>query len=111
MMRKSWSPTTRGSLTGVRDEAPYLTRVVNGRAVILDYGIKQGDGTWKLASDPATTYATVADIQALPHAAGSEWRVEDIQANPLANLPVAQIGVYFVGGAANDNMFAGKIAA
>jgi predicted ATPase with chaperone activity len=29
---------------------------------IFDYGIKQSDGTWKLASDPGTTYATKADI-------------------------------------------------
>jgi hypothetical protein len=70
--------------------------------VILDYGIKQSDGTWKLASDPATTYATKADIAALAHASGTEWRIEDIQFNPLANLPVAQIGVYFINGAVKD---------
>jgi hypothetical protein len=71
--------------------------------VILDYGIKQSDGTWKLASDPGTTYATKADIAAVAHAAGTEWRVEDIQFNPLANLPVAQIGVYFINGAVKDH--------
>jgi hypothetical protein len=78
--------------------------------VILDYGIKQSDGTWKLASDPGTTYATKADIAALAHPAGTpdqgpgqaSWRVEDIQFNPLANLPVAQIGVYFINGAVKD---------
>jgi hypothetical protein len=70
--------------------------------VILDYGIKQSDGTWTLASDPGTTYATKADIAALAHPAGTEWRVEDIQFNPLANLPVAQIGVYFINGAVKD---------
>jgi hypothetical protein len=70
--------------------------------MILDYGIKQSDGTWKLASDPGTTYATKADIAALAHASGTEWRVEDIQFNRLANLPVEQIGVYFINGAVKD---------
>jgi hypothetical protein len=111
-LEQAWSPTTRGaSQMPSRDEAPYLVRVVNGpstgsgsggRAVILDYGIKQSDGTWKLASDPGTTYATKADIAALAHASGTEWRIEDIQFNPLANLPVEQIGVYFINGAVKD---------
>ena len=107
------------ALAGMRDAAPYLTRVVGGpstgsgsagRAVILDYGIKQADGMWKLASDAATSYATVADIRALAHPAGTpdqgpgqaSWRVVDIQANPLADLPVAEIGVWFVSGEARD---------
>jgi hypothetical protein len=97
-----------------REEAPYLTQIVAGpngtRAVILDYGIRQGDGTWKLASDPLTTYATVADIQALAHPAGTpdqgpgqaSWRIEDIQFNPLADLPVEEIGVYFISGEVKD---------
>jgi Ca2+-binding RTX toxin-like protein len=103
-LEQGWSPTTRAesALTGMRDEAPYLMRVVSGRAVILDYGIKQGDGTWKLASDASTIYATVAAITALAHASGTEWRVEDIQANPLADLPVAEIGVYFIDGTVKD---------
>jgi hypothetical protein len=41
-------------------------------------------------------------VPALAHASGTEWRVEDIQFNPLANLPVAQIGVYFINGAVKD---------
>lgn len=102
-IEQAWSPTTRSAAEmPSRTEAPYLTQIVNGRAVILDYGIKQSDGTWKLASDPATTYATREDIAALAQPAGSEWRVEDIQFNPLADLPVEQIGVNFVGGEAVD---------
>ncbi len=79
-LEQGWSPSSRAAALTSRDEAPYLMRVVNGpstglgsagRAVILDYGIRQADGTWKLASDPAVTYATAADIKALPHATGS----------------------------------------
>jgi hypothetical protein len=77
-------------------------RVIAGRAVILDYGIKQADGTWHLASAPGLSYATRAEITALPHAPGTQWRVEDIQHNPLASLPVAQIGVRFTGGTVVD---------
>jgi hypothetical protein len=70
-------------------------------AVIEDYGIKQGDGSWTLAST-GVNYASVADITALAHTAGTEWRVEDLQANPLADLPVDEIGVYFINGAVKD---------
>ena len=102
-LEQGWSPSDRGvGELPTREEVPYLVQVVNGRAVILDYGISQGDGTWKLASDPSTTYATVADIMALGHAAGTEWRREDIQANPLADLPVETIGVYFINGEVKD---------
>lgn len=102
-LEQGWSPSDRGAAEmPARDEAPYLVHVVNGRAVILDYGIKQSDGTWKLASNAAVTYANVADIVALSHAAGTEWRVEDIQANPLANLSVEKMGVYFINGEVKD---------
>jgi hypothetical protein len=66
-------------------------------AVILDYGIRQADGTWTLAST-GVNYASVADITALAHTAGTEWRTEDLQSNPLADLPVDEIGVYFING-------------
>jgi hypothetical protein len=106
-LEQAWSPTDRSAAEmPAREEAPYLTQIVAGpngtRAVILDYGIRQGDGTWALASDPLTTYATKADIQALAHPAGSEWRIEDIQFNPLADLPVEEIGVYFISGEVKD---------
>ncbi|WP_156028661.1 calcium-binding protein [Sphingobium chlorophenolicum] len=102
-LEQGWSPADRGAgEVPARNEAPYLVRIVDGRAVILDYGIRQGDGTWKLASDPATTYASVDDILALAHAAGAEWRREDIQFNPVADLPVEQIGVYFINGEVKD---------
>ena len=101
-LEQGWSPSSRGAALTSRDEAPYLMRVVAARAVILDYGIRQVDGTWKLASNSSATYATVADIKALPHATGTEWRVEDIQFNPLAGLSVEQIGVYFIDGAVKD---------
>ena len=76
--------------------------VVDGRAVILDYGIEQADGSWKLASDSVTTYATKADILALAHATGTEWRTETIGFNPLAIVPVERIGVRFTDGIAVD---------
>ncbi|MGA9581850.1 MAG: calcium-binding protein, partial [Allosphingosinicella sp.] len=101
-LEQAWSPASRGEPLTKRDEAPYLMRVENGRAIILDYGIKQADGRWALASAPGTTYAGVDAILALPHAAGTEWRREDIQFNPLADLPVEAIGVRFTDGKVVD---------
>ena len=40
-LEQAWSPATRGEPLEDRDEAPYLMRMENGRAVILDYGIRQ----------------------------------------------------------------------
>jgi hypothetical protein len=77
-------------------------RIVNDRAVILDYGIRQSDGRWKLASDPDATYATRADVMALAHAEGTEWRAEELGFNPYANLPVERIGVRFTDGQVVD---------
>ena len=101
-LEQGWSPATRGALAALRTEAPYLTRVVNGRAVILDYGILQADGTWKLASDSAVTYASKEAITALTHPAGTEWRTEEIGFNPYAELPVDHIGVRFTDGQVVD---------
>ena len=101
-LEQAWSPSSRESALAFRDEAPYLMSQVNGRAVILDYGIKQTDGSWALASNPSVSYASIDAIFALPHAIGTEWRREDIQFNPLANLPVEKIGVNFINGVAVD---------
>lgn len=101
-LEQAWSPSSRGPGDPVRDEAPYLTQVVDGRAVILDYGIEQPDGTWVLASDPATSYASKDAILALAHPAGTEWRSEEIGFNPYAHLPVDRIGVRFTDGVAVD---------
>lgn len=74
--------------------------------MILDYGVKQTDGTWKLASDVAaglgTSYASKAAITALAKPAGAEWRVEEIGFNPYANLAVDRIGVRFTDGQVVD---------
>ena len=101
-LEQGWSPATRGPAAVLRDEAPYLTRIVDGRAVILDYGIRQADGSWKLASDPSVSYASKAAITALGHPAGTEWRVEEIGFNPYADLPVDTIGVRFTDGQVVD---------
>ena len=79
-------------------------------AVIDDYGIKQQDGSWQLASGTAIKDAsghviaapTKADILAQAHAAGSEWRIESFGFNPIANLPVQNIGIDIVGGQVSD---------
>ncbi|MGL5837807.1 MAG: calcium-binding protein, partial [Sphingorhabdus sp.] len=112
-LEQGWSPVTRpeSALATMRAEAPYLAKIVDGRAVILDYGIAQADGSWKLASDSAVSYASVADLIAqAPRPStgsgsvgnGAEWRVEAIQANPLADVAVQEIGVYFINGAVKD---------
>jgi hypothetical protein len=109
-LEQAWSPDTRGSAVQFRDTAPYLMHVVAGRAVIDDYGIKQADGSWALASGAAVLAAdgsviaapTKADILAQAHAAGSEWRTESLGFNPYANLPVQQIGIDIVNGNVAD---------
>ena len=85
-LEQTWSPSSREAALTDREAAPYLMSVVNGRAVILDYGIQQADGSWQLASDSATTYGTKADILALAHPTGTEWRTEELGFNPYANL-------------------------
>ncbi|MET1112193.1 MAG: calcium-binding protein, partial [Allosphingosinicella sp.] len=101
-LEQAWSPASRGEALTKRDEAPYLMRLQGGRAIILDYGVKLADGRWALASAPGTAYASVEAILALPHAAGTEWRREDLQFNPLADLPVEAIGVRFTDGKVVD---------
>ena len=109
-LEQSWSPNDRAAATQFRDAAPYLTQVVDGRAVILDYGVENADGSWRLASGAPVVDAngaviaapTRADILAQAHAAGSEWRVEMLGFNPYAALPVPEIGVNFLDGQVVD---------
>jgi hypothetical protein len=109
-LEQAWSPDTRGAAVQFRDTAPYLMHVVNGRAVIDDYGIKQADGSWALASGAAIkdangtviAHPTKADILAQAHSAGSEWRTESLGFNPYAGLPVQQIGIDIVNGNVSD---------
>jgi Ca2+-binding RTX toxin-like protein len=83
---------------------------VDGRAVILDYGIKNADGSWYLASGRAVLNAqgtaiaapSVADVLAQAHPIGQEWRLESFGFNPLTSLPVDAIGVRFADGIAVD---------
>jgi hypothetical protein len=109
-VEQAWSPDTRGSALQFREAAPYLMHVVSGRAVIDDYGIKQADGSWALASGTAIKDAngnviaspTKADILAQAHSAGTEWRVESFGFNAFANLPVQNIGIDIVNGQVAD---------
>jgi hypothetical protein len=109
-VEQAWSPDTRGAALQFRDAAPYLMHVVSGRAVIDDYGVKQADGSWALASGAAIVDAqgnviahpTKADILAQAHAAGTEWRTESFGYNPIANLAVTNIGIDIVNGMVAD---------
>jgi hypothetical protein len=93
-----------------RDAAPYLTHIVAGRAVIDDYGIKQGDGSWQLASGTpikdaqgaVIAHPTLADILAQTHGTGFEWRTESLGFNAFAGIPVATIGIDIVNGKVAD---------
>lgn len=84
--------------------------MVNGRAVVLYYGIENPDGSWRLASGRSIVGAggqviaspTVADILAQAKAVGQDWRVEVIGFNPYASIDVEEIGVYQVDGIAVD---------
>jgi hypothetical protein len=101
-LTQSFSPSSRGVSTKFRAEVPYLTKIVDGRVVILDHGVKQADGTWTLASNPATSFATAEDILKQPHAIGTAWTIEEIGFNPYADVPVENIGIYFLDGKAID---------
>ncbi len=109
-LEQAWSPDTRGAALQFRDAAPYLMHVVAGRAVIDDYGVKQADGSWMLASGAAIldaqgqviAHATIADILAQAHGPGTEWRTESFGYNPIANLPVQNIGIDIVNGQVAD---------
>ncbi len=48
-LEQTWSPAERAAALSHREAAPYLMRVVDGRAVILDHGVRQADGSWHLA--------------------------------------------------------------
>jgi Ca2+-binding RTX toxin-like protein len=105
-IEQTWTPVSRSALAQFRDEAPYLARIVDGRAIIDDYGIQNADGSWRLASGREITdeggnviaAPTVADILALSRNADQEWRVEEIGFNPYADIEVERIGVRFTDG-------------
>src|SRR5262249_40285023 len=109
-LEQAWSPTSRGAAVAFRQDAPYLAQIVDGRVVVLDHGIQDADGSWRLASGTPVTdadgnviaHASVDDIVAMAHPAGQEWRVEALGFNPYANVPVQQIGVNFVNGSVVD---------
>ncbi|MFM2391158.1 MAG: hypothetical protein RLZZ437_2713, partial [Pseudomonadota bacterium] len=109
-LEQVWSPSTRAEALVHREAAPYLMTQVNGRAVVLDYGVENADGSWSLASGNAVldaggatiTMPTKADILAQARLVGQEWRVEALGFNPLAALTVDQIGVYQINGKVID---------
>ncbi|HMO06583.1 MAG TPA: calcium-binding protein, partial [Paracoccaceae bacterium] len=109
-LEQVFSPSTRAAPLIHRAPAPYLFEVVDGRAVIVDLGIENGDGTWSLASGNPVLGAdgqplaapTRADILAQPPGTGRQWRLEEIGHNPLAALTVDRIGVYQIDGQVVD---------
>jgi hypothetical protein len=101
-LTQTFSPSSRGTATQFRAEVPYLTKIVEGRVVILDHGVKRADGSWTLASNPTVSFATAQDILNQPHATGTAWITEEIGFNPYADIPVEKIGIYFLDGKAID---------
>lgn len=105
-----FSPSTRAEAVQHRTEVPYLVQIVDGRAVVLDFGVQNADGSWRLASGSpvlntagiAIAVPTVADILAQAATVGREWRQEEIGHNPLAGLDVDQIGVRQIDGHVTD---------
>ncbi|MGM0740843.1 MAG: calcium-binding protein, partial [Pseudomonadota bacterium] len=103
-LEQVFSASSRAAPLEHRENAPYLAQIVDGRVVVHDYGVQGADGVWSLASgadvlaqDGSVIAApTVADILAQGAAKGLEWRLEDLQHNPLAELDVEAIGVYVI---------------
>ncbi|EFL88196.1 tandem-95 repeat protein [Ahrensia sp. R2A130] len=109
-LEQLFSPSSRQDNLQHRTEVPYLVEIVDGRAVVLDHGIRGVDGSWTLASgtpilDAQGTIieaATKADITAQATADGQEWRVEEISFNPFAAIDIENIGVRFLDGEVVD---------
>ncbi len=109
-LEQMFSPSSRAAALEHRAEAPYLAKVVDGRVVVLDHGIENADGTWRLASGREIVDAQgapiaqpgVADIRALAVGEGEEWRVEALGHNPYADLAVDRMAVYIVDGRVVD---------
>ena len=109
-LEQMWSPSTRAAPLQFRTDAPYLCQIVNGRAVILDYGIQNPDGSWSLASGNPVLDAngnviaapTLADVLAQVPPTGDEWRSENIGYNPYAAIPVQNIALDVVNGVVVD---------
>jgi|GEM_PF-2436836 len=109
-LEQAFSPSSRSEAVAYRDVAPYLVEIVEGRAIILDYGIKNEDGSWRLASGAdvlagdGSVIATPTrdDILAQAAGEGQEWRVEDIGFNPYGFIDVEEIGVYLIDGIVVD---------
>ena len=109
-LEQVWSPSSRAAPLVSRTAAPYLAKIVNGRAQILDYGIQNTDGSWRLASGAALVDAngiaipapTKADILAQAHPTGQEWRTESFGYNRFATIPVPTIALDIVKGNVAD---------
>jgi hypothetical protein len=43
-LEQTWSPSERPAALAHREAAPYLVRVLDGRAVIPDHGVRGTDG-------------------------------------------------------------------
>ncbi|WP_367714279.1 tandem-95 repeat protein (plasmid) [Nitratireductor sp. GISD-1A_MAKvit] len=109
-IEQGFSPSSRVEALSARAERPYLVEIVEGRAVVLDHGIENPDGSWRLASGNPVLDSGGAeivssgreDILAMATQAGQEWRVESFGHNPFASIPVEATGVYFIDGVAVD---------
>src|SRR6056297_2682870 len=109
-LEQMFSPSTRGEALQHRENAPYLVDVIDGRAVVQDYGIQQPDGSWQLASGTPVTDAdgavidtpAIEDIIAMEPPQGQEWRVEELGFSRYANLEVEEVGVNFIDGEVVD---------
>ncbi len=91
-LEQMWSPSTRAAPLRFRTGAPYLAPIAGGRAVILDYGMQNADGSWRLASGNPVRDSngnviaapTLAQVIAQTPPAGDAWQVENIGYNPYA---------------------------
>ncbi|MCA3590034.1 MAG: tandem-95 repeat protein, partial [Methylocystis sp.] len=107
-LEQMFSPSDRAAAVN-RAEVPYLVEVINGRALVKDFGIKitdAGGSYWQRASGEAVVDAqgqtiarpTLADLRAFAMDAGEHWRMEEIGFNSFRALPFDKVAVYLIDG-------------
>ncbi|MEM7641539.1 MAG: cadherin-like domain-containing protein [Pseudomonadota bacterium] len=108
-LEEMFSPTDQKVLPA-RVERPYLAEIAEGDVRIVDWGVAQADGSWRLASGAPVLDAdgaeialpTLEDVLAQAAPEGLEWRIEEFGTNIFRDTKVEEVGVRQIDGRAVD---------